>query len=339
MSFTKHYFEEDFINEMLIKGKRKTGEPEQVIAFNKWIYFLDDEAPDWGEVKQEIVANLNLEDKMDDTEGMDMYDFKQTIAELVPDVLIGSINGDELNLDGYAGFKLDPQSSILIKKVVKQLGIDSVEYPRDEYGGEYHSKWEIKGKIPDVAYHGTTTEYLEEISRIGLRPGAKESNWMKQYISHPDKIFFATRFDEAMNHAQMTAGKRGGYPMVVEFKIPNKDLIVPDYDVEVQTGHHADGDSDIKLYYTYIDKPFPKEHDPKTHKEKPLSVSKEFGVYGYKGVVPPKFIQSYWVAIGKEPEEVYGKDDYTEYDAGSDIQELKQDLGLEFGDDDYDEDY
>jgi len=333
MSFIKHYYTEDeLMNEMLLKGKRKSGESQEIMAFNKWIYFLDDEAPDWEKTKQEIVANLNLEDKMDedDLEGIDVTDLKQQVSEYVPDVLIGTVDDyNNLYVDSYVGFKLDPKSSILIKKVVKQLGIEDVEYARDDYGSETTSKYEIKGKIPDVAYHGTTSEYLDEISRIGLRPGAKESNWLAGAIKieHPDKIFFSTRFDEAQGHAQMTAGKRGGYPMVVEFKIPDKDKMVADYDVEVQTGQHMDGDSDVTLYYTHMNKPT--HGSEKTHKEKPFSVSKEFGIYGYKGAIPPKFIQSYWVAVGKEPEEVYGQDDYTEYDA-TDVKELKCELDPEY---------
>jgi len=341
MSFTEHYFNEDVINEMLLKGKRKSEGSQDIMAFNKWIYFLDDESPDWENTKKEIITNLNLEDKIGegDLEDVDSNDLKQQVSEYVPDVLVGSVDEyNNMNVDSYGSFKLDPKSSILIKKVVKQLGIDNVEYPRDDYGSEETSKYEIKGKIPDVAYHGTTSEYLDEISRIGLRPGAKESNWLAGAIKieHPDKIFFSTRIDEAMSHAQMTAEKRGGVSLVVEFKIPNKDLMVADYDVEVQTGQHMDGDSDVGLFYTHMDKPT--HGSEKTHKEKPFSVSKEFGIYGYKGAIPPKFILSYWAAVGKDPEDVYGQDDYTEFDA-TDVGELKCELDPDECDYDNEEEY
>lgn len=315
-SFTTHYFNEDLISEMLVKGKRKSNEREDIMAFNKWIYFLDEDDPQYENIKKEIVKFLDIENKVD-PEDMDIYDFKQTVGEYVTDLLMGSIENNELYVDSYGTFKLDPKSSILIKKVVKQLGIENVTYPEDMESTETTvSKWEVKGKIPDIAYHGTSTEYFEDIARLGLRPGSRESNWLSQGIEHPDKVFFTTRIGEAQSHSVMTANKKGGYPMIIEFKIPDKNKMIADYDVEVQT-HEPQ-------FYDYH------MHDPteKTLRKKSFSVSKEFGVYGYKGNVMPINIESVYIAF-KEPNEVYGMDDYTELD----IDEAKRELGLEWEED------
>jgi len=283
-------FEDDeAINEMVVVGDKNN---DVIIAFDKWIYFLNDDDPNIQNIKDEIATNLNFEEYNDSS---DVYSLMQEISERYPDVLVGSIHDKVLYVQNYSSFKLDPKSSILVKKVVDTLKLKSVTVSHGDSDIKVTKK-KIVGEISDIAYHGTTSKYLDGILRKGLRPDERESNWLKQGIQHPDKIFFTTLIGEAMGHSIMTANKKGGIPIILEFKIPDKDLMIADYDVEGETGAHEFYDYHVQSH-------------KRTYKSKPMSLSKEFGIYGYKGNIKPVFIKNIYVAI-KPADEVYSMDDF-----------------------------
>ena len=210
------------------------------------------------------------------------------------DVLLGMIDGTELRLDTIGSYTRDPKSSVLIKKLVKALGISDVSYVpsgRDNDVGTRRPK--IQGKIPDYAFHGTSTTYGEGILKFGLKPDEAESNYGE--IKHSDKVFFATRFDEAAHHALHTSQKKGGEPLVLYFKIPDKDQIVPDYDVDVG------GQDTAYQYISAITRQGAREHGAKM-KGSSYSLSQEFGIYGYEGRIPSKFIEIYYVVLNAKEE-------------------------------------
>lgn len=291
-------FYEAVISEMIIQG-RPPEDKDYVIAFDKWIWALDEDDLD-EEVMQDIADKAGL-DKEPDTS--DVYSFITSLQEEKDDILAGQITGDNLYLYDYGSFKLDPKSSILVKKVVKQLGLDSASYIEDVDSTETTvSKEEMKGKMPDVAYHGTSTRYLDSILRKGLRPSEADSNYAKQGIHHPDLIFFSTRIGEAMHHAQHTALEKGGEPIILAFKVKDKDQVIPDYDVETLTGKSS--------FYDF--------HNPesssfgKAYNKKGGSLSREFGVYGYKGKILPMHFTTAWIA-NKPAEDVYNiENDFVE---------------------------
>ena len=312
------------IDEMRVVGDRNK---DHVIAFGQNVYMMDGEsdADDYVKIIDDLNSYSHKNFDYDDFSMGDLDEFQQELIEKVPDVLIGTINGSKLNMTHYDTFKLDPKSSILAKKVVKALNLSGISYEEDMNGSETTvPASRIKGTIPNTGYHGTTTEYLREILRVGIRPSRKESNWKKQNIIHPDKIFFSTQIGMAQGHSVMTAKKQGGFPMIIEFEIPDKSKIIADYDVETSTGKPE----------TYVHKhEYPHGKPLKT---RPRGVSQEYGVYGYQGSIPPKFIETIHVAL-EDPDDVYGLDQYTEYDA-SDIDELLRELYPdEYYEDDYEE--
>jgi hypothetical protein len=291
MDSSLNQYSEDTINEMLVVGDKNN---DMIIAFDKWIYLVNDDDTDieMQNIKDEIATNLNFEQY---DEAASMYDFMIRISETYPDVLVGNIRDKNLYIQNYSSFKLDPKSSILVKKVVDTLKLKSVNVSQRDYDVKVPKK-KIVGEIPDIAYHGTTSKYLDGILRIGLRPNERGSNWADQGIEHRDKIFFTTLIDEAMGHARMTAHKKGGIPIILELQIPDKDLMIADYDVEGETGAHE--------FYDYH-----VQSNKSTYKSKPMSLSKEFGIYGYKGNIKPVFIKNIYVAI-KPADEVYSMDDF-----------------------------
>ena len=98
--------------------------PEYVLAFDKWIYLFGKETNK--KLFLDIIKKIpSIEDwdKYEDIQ--DNYDFLTVLKEEVPDVLVGYINGKNLNLLSIGSFTPDPRSSPLIQKVLKQLKLNS----------------------------------------------------------------------------------------------------------------------------------------------------------------------------------------------------------------------
>lgn len=298
MNFVDHY-----LNEMVVVGP-KPKDQDYVIAFDKWIYILNDEMANKQDVIKQIAKqiqdDLGLQD--DDIERIsekdDVYDFITNIQEEFGDILVGQINGKNLYLYDYGSFKHDPKSSILIKKVVQQLKLNSASYFEDTDSTETKvTKKKMIGKTGSIGYHGTSSNYFERIMKYGIKPGESDSNYSKQGIYHDDLVFFATRFGEALHHSIHTANEKGGIAIVIEFKIPDSDAIVADFDVTKLTGSDK--------YYTGMGN----DSYSKSYNKDPDKLSREFGVYGYKGRIPASFITKVYVAT-KPTDEVYSVSDF-----------------------------
>jgi hypothetical protein len=283
-------FEDFYLNEMIVIGKPQ--DKKYIVAFDKWIWIIDDESK---EELKDIAEKL----KMDYNEE-NAYSFLQSVSENYGDVLVGQISGKNLYLMDYGSFKADPKSSILVKKVVNQLKLNSASYIEDFDSTETKiSKKKMTAEIPNIGYHGTSSRYLSAIVSKGLKSGESDSNYARQGIHHPDLVFFTTRIGEAMHHAQTTASQKGGVPIILEFEIPDKDQIIADYDVEKMTK------SDI-YYGNTGDRG---KYQAQAYKQDPDKLSKHFGVYGYKQRIPSKFIKSVWVAT-KPSDEIYNIKDF-----------------------------
>jgi hypothetical protein len=281
-------FEDFYLNEMIVIGKPQ--DKKYIVAFDKWIWIIDDESK---EELKDIAEKL----KMDYNEE-DVYSFLQRVSENYGDVLVGQISGKNLYFMDYGSFKADPKSSILVKKVVNQLKLNSASYIEDFDSTETKvTKKKMIGKTGSIAYHGTSSIYFERIMKYGIKSAESDSNYSKQGIYHNDLVFFATRFGEALHHSTHTANEKGGTPIVIEFKIPDPDAIVADFDVEKLTGSDK--------YYTGMGK----DSDSKSYNKDPDKLSKMFGVYGYKGRIPASFINKVYVAT-KPVDEVYSVGDF-----------------------------
>lgn len=292
-------FKEFYLNEMMVVGK-KPQDGDYIIAFDKWIWAINDDMNinEQTRIIKQIIEQLKNDlgdEKTQDLDRLldsDAYDFVSELEEEISDVLVGLIEKRTLHLlNRYNQF--DPKSSPLVKKVVNQLKLRTASYEEDMDSTQKRiSKNKMIGKIPDIGYHGTTTDYLERIMAIGLRPRESESNYKKRGIYHDDLVFFSTRIGEAMHHAVHTANVVGGVPVILEFTIPDKDLIIADYDIEKLTGSDR--------HYTGMGEP---NKNSISYNKDPDKLSRQFGIYGYKGNIKPVFIKK--VYVSKEGKNVY----------------------------------
>ncbi|MBP2513807.1 hypothetical protein [Sphingomonas sp. PvP018] len=134
---------------------------------------------------------------------------------------------------------ISPLTSTVARRVVSEFGLDGCERLLTDAGGD---SWrvpaaEMLGRTPCTLYHGTSTTRLASIRSTGLRFDM-EANWDMgdQGGAHGDTrvVSLAAEANVAAMHAQNTAAKIGGAPVVLAVATP-ADLLA-DHDVMRATG-------------------------------------------------------------------------------------------------------
>ena len=318
-SWRRFIKEAETLEELLVHGSLNDSDSPNVnvIAHEKDLWVMKElparETPEREQLFKQLSKALDVEFDPEtpwlDTLGDIVYHTDE--LEGRSDILFGDIDKKTMTLNitsNLSTFKLDPRSSLLIKKVVDVLGIRNVEYSYgDDEEEEVHGS-EVRGEMPSVAYHGTTITYLRSIFKLGLVPGKEETNY--EGISHDEAVFFSTRFDEALHHAVHTASKKGGHPVVLALKVPDEALLIPDYDVDIGAG-----DTGCYDYVCSKLRDKQKKSYDRAMKQKSSTLSKEFGMYGYKGRIPSNFIESYYILMNPAENDIEiwhsAKDDFT----------------------------
>ena len=93
---------------------------------------------------------------------------------------------------------------------------------------------------------------------------------------------------------------KGGDPMIVEIRIPDKNQLVQDYDVDNQ--------SEVDLYENIPHSIRKNKYDTTEMPGSAFRLSKEFGIFGYRGRIPNRQQVSYHIVPNAS--EYYAKDDF-----------------------------
>lgn len=238
----------------------------------------------------------------------DIRTFYKELMQYANDILFGKFENDNISFfSSISHLKYDKDFSNLMLKIKNQLHIDEWI---DTDGYNFIKDENALANFPNVGFHGTSSKYLTSIRRLGLRYDQSETNWknITQNANHRNTIFFSSGKMNALFHANKVFAYHNiestlsYYPIIVEFIIPSKEYIVQDFDVERMTGNT---DSHT-LRYTK-----PSMVIKTALSNKPLPLSKEFGIYGYAGHILPKYIQAIWVPklLNKNSVE-YGLEDF-----------------------------
>jgi hypothetical protein len=273
-----------FLNEMIVH--RVSQNPNIVIAFRQHLWLLGDGDND--EVRKIldtiVKENPKTPEYFKDYRVSDLHDFGSRLIDAIPDSFYGSWDAKQKVLwVGTSHDKMAVTTSPLAKKVAQTLGARSIQYSAYDSASSNEftvkvGRQRLKGDWPDVAFHGTTSEYIESILIKGIAPFQSGSNWAQQGVHHDDKVFFTANLEEAKGHAAMTARKTRGIPVVVAAKIPDKNLILPDYDIDSEAGRS-----------TYDHERDRKEFDSIFSVDS-TRASKHAGRFAYKGRVPASHI-------------------------------------------------
>ena len=224
--------------------------------------------------------------------------------DLPPDVLSGVYYPNErtIHVSGYD--KGNAVSSVMLKKIIKQLKIKRVTIDDLESGDSitYSSKKSI-GDIPSIGFHGTNTLNLIHIMRYGINASLGASNFGHSGVYHDEDVFFGATFDIAKFYAEhsrydysktynwnKTPKKPGAEAVVIELNIPDRDKVIPDFD--------ADAMSTQNKHYNH-------EKDVSSSHMKSIGISKEMGKFGYKGRILPTAFR--WIYIFSQIENRWKK--------------------------------
>lgn len=329
-----------FVSEMIVR--HKSDSPDWVIAFKDSIWLLDEEDLDSSYSDEDgNVPQQELKDQImrviggGEDDSIDGYEFIENIRDTRPDVFIATIDMDnkELNVDLRGEVStLHPKTSHLVKKLVKQLGIQRIngEVMRGMAGSEDEITYypsEMKGRMPKYGFHGTTMSRLAKMMKTGIMP-QDSGNWSDQGIHTPNTIFFAVDHNISEFHAERTSDKLADIPVVIRFKIPDVNKIIPDYDVARTL--YGEGVDITQFTGSNPEKMMNKDWKEVIMKMKrPEKLFGQFGVFGYKGRIPANHFIEFYTTL--EPFEFteYGGQDYYGADKQQMIEYLK--IYNEFG--------
>lgn len=309
-----------FINEMFVDGSIE--DADKVVAFKDSIYLFDSD--DWDSsdiVKKMIIKLIELKLIHYSSEFGSFDDFIDTLNNSYKyrDVLVADVSSSEKELTVYSGYFSPTRNSALLNKVSKQLGL-RVVLSKDKITTDIDrvSPEELKIQLPDEAYHGTSTAFVYNILKFGIKP-TDTINW--ENLKFKDLIFFASQYDVAKTHSEFTSERIGGYPAIIKFRIPDKDKLIIDFDLFSRTLDDIIlsrklGTSD-ELYKEYVLKANKQIYNEYLNYlpeftakyglpivSRLMSVARDNGVFGYKGRIPASFIEE--ITVGKEeftPEE------------------------------------
>jgi hypothetical protein len=252
---------EVYLSELLVHGNKSNPIGSYVLSYKENLWLLNDE--NFGEYKEHILKSLGLTSLSNEVE--DFSDVMQYIDDKQIPAVVGEVSQDKmLYINAMGSYTMDPKSSVAVKKIVDQLKLKGAitNQQGDFDSEEITKKKKMIGQIPQVVYHGTSAKYLSNILRVGLTPKPEQSNYPR-LVRHEDLIFFTSKFEEARIHAVHTSEITKDDPVVLELTIPDKAKIVADWDVDREFAIHGS--------------------------EK---MSREYGIYGYKGRIPATFIKA-----------------------------------------------
>jgi hypothetical protein len=312
ISFKEHFSIQDFktetklLKEMIVYGDQLPY--RYVIAFKKWIFIFD--MDDLFPTLKLIIEKLNEVFPTNNIKSLNFfafdielyskdikavfYDLKQNVC----DIFCGMLDDTAKHIIVYDQHPFDVYHSYLTEQIMRQLKLDGYEVKMFLDNDYKMVKGDDLKKFPDIGFHGTSSLYLSKILREGIIEGKATKNWpLSDKIDSSGIIFFTTHSIKALFHANRTSSKDGtsGIPIIIEFKIPDKSKVIQDYDIEVFSGQVEQYER-VKTSYK------------RAISSKPLSLSKEMGIYGYRGRIPIGMIKAIWIPKESNPDNYVAND-------------------------------
>lgn len=239
------------------------------------------------EIPNEVRSNIQINLKY---RILDSEDFERTVYGVINnnvgnnEMLFGNMSGRNMIIyDQYFPMIKDPKESVLFKKVVRELKPSNVKFQSDEFKNIDKGGFYTRRNTDKVFYHGTSSDKLLSIMRKGLDKNSINMNYpesVRKIIG--GQTFITSNFRYALSHANLNSKVDDSYPVVISFVVRFEDLLQPDYDV--------------------------KRTSP--NDQKALKVSREMGIYGYKGNILPTDFEEIFIS----PKKSLHVDNYTSDD-------------------------
>ncbi len=309
---------------------RIEGEGDSLIAYRGRVFrFTDANDEEDQTTARAAVEFLGLEGELD-PDDIDAWSLQEAVKEHKPEVLVGHVDGDQLVMTSHSDYR-HGRGSRLLENLLRELGLSGARM--DDHGetSEDIPAGEVAGDLPDTLLHGTTSEHMPGILRKGLTADETRSNYElgrvgENAIRHGDTVFLTENPGKAEYHAVNAVHQLGarrspakrydpystrraeaGFPVIVEFAIPDKSRLVPDYDVDVWS---EAGEGSFNQTERQRQKQRDTGYHPRTE-EDPFKLSRKFGIFGYRGRIPAAFIKSIMIWTGEEEAEGFQPSSWT----------------------------
>lgn len=289
---------------------REYGEGEHVVAYRDRLYRFTDANDEEDQALAVEAAEFLGVDIGDDA---DVWGLAQATREQKQEALVGRVEDGDLlvEADDYR----HGRGSRLLRGVLRHLGLSGVRVQYDGNIVEDIPAGEVTGRLPDTLLHGTSSANMGGILRRGLAADETRSNYKLHDIRHANTVFLTDNPFKAAYHAENACQPRdkrpwearspsGAFPVVVEFAIPDKAKLVPDWDIDVwsESGNAYEKSREMRQLRRRMGDP--------TTQEDPFKLSRKFGVFGYRGRIPPASIRSIEIRTG-EGEEGFSPESWT----------------------------
>jgi hypothetical protein len=277
------------------------------MAYNDSIWVVT--PADWKENKNSIVDDIKNtmgleDDRVKDPKWYYSPEMLVDIASENKNAIVFYTNDDGELLFNRDTFGQSPRSSPLVKKTAKFIN-DYFGIPLDDIrifasgmrmaGLSPSKNPEVTGELPKVGYHGTNIDSLVSIIKKGITP-QETGNYGN--VHTPGYVFFAAdNTSLVQKYAIHTTGniyKPTSIPVIVQFNIPDQNLIKPDVDI----AHDLYGKDAGKINPDYDHLDFPeKERSSRSTKgvKRPEKMWQQAEVFGYKGRIPASQITGFSV--------------------------------------------
>lgn len=306
-----------------------------IISYKKYIYFIPDNIEEQdNELFKELLFKLDFSDWNDN-----IYDLLSDIKEDRPDIiLLEKHNNNEVYFSVSLGSSVDISISKEFIDTLKVLAKNGVEYLNvqettiSDVVEEYHNETfnidliidnfekDLKfKKLPEYVYHGTSSDRLESILKIGLRQEHK-SNFDKVYFKNK-YLFFSSNILDAYFYADNAAKNDNSFPIILEISRDAFDINLVDKDYDFFIDYINKGN----FYFYDLYRKSRRGFQDGPEKEKVLShlhdkyIGATYRKFSYKGNIFPKYIMAMFIKdsydSGKFDTEIDGNDlkDYVEY--------------------------
>jgi len=307
-----------FLNEKLIHPKFNPDysvDDYAILSFKKYILFIP----------QNDIWNLNIKKsklkklkKLLNIKSTDNLSLDEYIREERPDIIFfdWKTNTNVLNLSLGISFNQDINTSkdfidtlkfLKNKLNIQYLDVNEVGFQQNGEEIYYENTFNISDlitnfnkdikvrKLPKYVYHGTTSEYLNKILSVGLRPGKSKTNFDRIY--HHDRLFYTSSVIEAAFYATNSVLQQNkGFPIILKISTDNFDTSKIDLDYDFYIDYIKRGHSHYnEIYYNS------KSNLINKLKEKPIKSLKKlkdkyigatYRKFSYLGHIYPKNIIS-----------------------------------------------
>ena len=292
---------------------REYGKGEHVVAYRDRLYRFTGANDEEDQALASSAAEF-LDVDLGAVEDVDVWGLTQAAREQRQEALVGRVEDGDLlvEADDYR----HGRGSRLLRSVLRHLGLSGVRVHYDGDVVEDIPAGEVTGRLPDALLHGTSSANMGGILRRGLTADETRSNYKHNDVRHSDTVFLTDNPFKAAYHAANAVWPpdkrplRGGspasgvFPVIVEFAIPDKAKLVPDWDIDVwsEKGVAYEGSREMRQRLRGFGHP--------ATQEDPFKLSRKFGVFGYRGRIPPAFIRSIEIRTS-EGEESFSPENWT----------------------------